>query len=167
MSYRPSYLNYSKAPTGWHDEHFDYCFNFQFTYSAPISAGLIPNLPLQFDPDADFYARGIAILIDAPPVAYVGGTRISFNMRMRDAWGRPLDDNFVPMQVYATNPFANIGPYPKQPGAPHATPIPELYCKASCVMYLDLQSQNSGQEYSFHIFLVGVKRFKDEECKPA
>lgn len=173
MSYRPNYLMYSVAPTGWHDEPYEYVFNFQNTLAASVTNPRIldfGNYPLNFDPDADFYMRGAAILIDAAPATYVGGGNVTFNMRLRDPFGRPLDDNYVPMQAYFTTPFS-VGPSKALAGAPVATPIyAELYCPASCVMYADFQAQGvSGatfKTYSFHIYFKGVKRFQNEECKP-
>ena len=164
---------YSKAPDGWHDEPYEYCFNFQNTLAASVTTPRILDFadqPLQFDPDADFYMRGMAILIDAAPVAYAGGGNVTFNMRLRDPFGRPMDDGYVPMQAYATSSI-NKGPYPALLGAPVATPIyAELYCPASCVMYADFQTQGvSGatyKTYSFHLYFKGVKRFQDEACKP-
>lgn len=138
--YIPSYAMYSKAPEGYHDEVFEYCFTFQATFTPPLASSSQANqfnVPLTFDPDADFYLRGIAVLIDGAPS---GTQRIDFSIRIRDPWGRPLDDNFVPMQVYATNPFPD-GPFPGIAGAPSATPVPELYCPKSCVMYMDMEGQ--------------------------
>ncbi len=163
---------YSKAPDGWHDEPYEYCFNFQSTLAVSVTNPALFNFadqPLQFDPDADFYMRGMAFLIDAAPAAYHGGGNVTFNMRLRDPFGRPMDNDYVPMQAYATAPLA-VGPYPAVSGAPVTTPVyAELYCPASCVMYADFQAQGvSGstyKTYSFHLYFKGVKRFQNEECK--
>ena len=171
MSYTPNYAMYSKAADGWHDEPFEYVYTFQKDFGAPIATPSLAdflNQPLQLDPDADFYARAIAILIDqAPP----GEGRIDFNMRLRDAFGRPLDDGFIPMSAYAIAPFS-VGPFGPPAGSPSGTPwFPEMYCPKSSIMWADFQAQTlvgkAAQFYSFHIYFQGVKRFENEECKPA
>ena len=172
---------YSRPPQGWHDEPFEYCFSFAMFF------GVIPivsttqfdfwNNPLQFDPDADFYMRAIAILIDQTPV---GEELLNpyFNMRLRDGFGRSLDNGFIPMQAYATEP-TDAGPFAQVAGAPIATPwLPELYCPANGAMWADFQCQNipgigsipvtmASPSYSFHLYFQGVKRFQNENCEPS
>jgi hypothetical protein len=178
MSYRPLYAMYSSPPAGWRDEPFDYCFNFQFTFTPtgvtnPRLADLF-NTPLALEGDADFYVRGMAIQIDLPPSTYAGGGRIDFDMRLRDPFGRPLDDGFVPFQIYATSPRGTAGGIPgawfASPGAPAATPwYPELYCPQGSVLLLDLRAQGASggffKTYSFHMYFTGVKRIPNEVCK--
>lgn len=175
MPYRPNYSMYSKAPQGWHDEPFEYVWSFarffgSITYTTPTFFDFFNN-PLQLDPDADFFLRGIAILIDGTPVGE-GLIRIFFNMRLRDSFGRPLDSQFIPMQGYATNPTTEA-PDAQVAGAPVATPwYPELYCPANSAMWADFQCQNLTvpntvtPAYSFHLYFQGVKRFQNEDCQP-
>ena len=69
--YVPNFAMYSRPPDGWHDEPFEYVFTFQQTFAAPITSvaqASLANVPMQLDPDADFYMRGLAILQD-----YLGG----------------------------------------------------------------------------------------------
>jgi hypothetical protein len=168
--YTPSYLLYSQAPTDWHDEPFEYCFTFQKDFGAPISTATqadMLNQPLQFDPDADFYLRGMAVQEDNPPA---GEGRIDFNMRLRDPFGRPLDDGYIPIQAYATL-TQNSGVNTPTKGTPTETVwFPELYCPKSCFMFADFQTQvvasKSAQFYCFHLYFKGVKRFKNEDCVP-
>jgi hypothetical protein len=145
--YRPNYAMYSKAPEGYHDEPFEYVWSFQRTLAAgSVTLGDLDSLnnPLQFDPDADFYLRGIAVVVDQVPVsASTTFVNINFGMRLRDAFDRPLDDGFIPLPAYAVNPTSN-GPFPSPAGSPVGTPnYPELYCPASSVMYADFQAENT------------------------
>lgn len=174
MPYKPNYAMYSKPPQGWHDEPFEYCFSFA-QFIAPLQI-TIPqqfdffNNPLQLDPDADFYMRGISIVIDNT----TSGEFLSillFNMRLRDSYGRPLDNMFIPMQAYATNPGVTAK-FREVVGAPTATPVyPELFCPANSAMWADFQAQTvapgfAGISYSFHLYFQGIKRFQNEDCKP-
>jgi hypothetical protein len=170
MPYKPNYSDYSRAPQGWHDEPFEYVWSFS-AFNLPVGPATQFNFfnnPLQFDPDADFFLRGLAILIDVTPVGE-GLSQLFFNMRMRDSFGRPLDSAFIAMQAYATNPTTS-GEYESQPGNPVATPwYPELYCPANSAMWVDFQTQAANGEigaYSFHLYFQGVKRFQNEDCKP-
>lgn len=176
MSYQANYAMYSKAPDGWHDEPFEYVFNFQNSFTPALSNPQLAdflNAPMQFDPDADFYFRELAILIDLPPSAYVATGRIDFNMRLRNAYGRALDNDYIPMQAYATSPQAifgasNAGPFSSPIGAPVASPIyPEMFFPANGTMWGDFQAQgpiamSAYKFYSFHIYLAGIKRFQNE-----
>lgn len=172
MAYKPNYAMYSRAPQGWHDEPFEYVFSFVKTVTAPVLAASLSffNNPLQFDPDADFYMRGIAILQDPPPGKDV---QILFDMRLRDAFGRFLDNGFIPMDAYATSPTSlDSTGFPA--GGPVATPwYPELYCPANSAMWADFQAENGSASvltpafYSFHIYFQGVKRFQNESCEPS
>lgn len=178
IAYKPNYLMYSRPPQGWHDEPFEYVFSFarSFEASGEVTSTTIfdmPNQPLPFDPDADFFARGIAVLVDVEPTGE-GIINLFFNMRLRNAYGRALDNDYIPMMAYATSPqtIANAA-FGPEAGSPVATPwFPELYCPANGSMFADFQCQpivlpNSGEfNYSFHIYLQGVKRFQNEECKP-
>jgi hypothetical protein len=161
---------YSRAPEGFHDEPFEYVFSFEHDFGAPVASPSVADFadnPLELDPDADFYARGIAILIDQTPPARVGRVgRIDFNMRLRDTFGRPLDDGYIPMSAYAVAPIA-AGPFAAPAGSPVGTPFfPELYCPASGTLQADFQAQlGASQFYSFHIYLQGVKRFKTTICE--
>jgi hypothetical protein len=160
---------YSRAQAGWHDEPFEYVFSFEFDFGAPISVSTQADLlsqPLQFEPDADFYCRSIAQLVDQAPSSV---DRIDFDMRLRDSFGRPLDQGFIPMAAYAITPIG-AGPFPAPAGAPVGTPIyPELFCPKSSVMQADFQAQGltgrAPQFYSFHLYLQGVKRFPNEICE--
>ena len=176
--YQPNYSQYSRAPQGWHDEPFEYVFSFaQFLPNVTIVAAQqfdFLNNPLQFDPDADFYMRGIAVLVDetegGPDVTLVSPL---FNMRLRDSFGRPLDNQFIPMMAYATSP-GDLGLFPGVPGSPVATPwYPELYCPANSAMWADFQCQPVSivatpnlVAYAFHLYFQGIKRFQNEDCVP-
>ena len=178
MPYQPNYSQYSRAPQGWHDEPFEYVFSFQNIFTPALSNPQLCNFfnnPLQIDPDADFYLRGIAVLIDPPPAAYAASGNITFNMRLRDSFGRPLDSDYTPMQTYGTNPAGNTGfagIYAQLAGNPVATPwYPELYCPASSAMWADFQAQgpisaSAYKFYSFHLYFQGIKRFQNEDCGP-
>lgn len=175
MTYEPNYAIYSKAPDGWHDEPFEYVFSFQQTFTPALSNPALANFinqPFQFDPNADFYLRGIALQIDLPPAGYVAGGNITFNMRLRNSYGRALDNDFIPMQAYATQPQFS-GPYTAPAGQPVATPwYPEMYFPANGAMWADFQAQgpiamSAYKFYSFHVYLQGIKRFQNETgtCK--
>lgn len=183
MPYKPNYAMYSKPPQGWHDEPFEYVFSFQNSGAAnvPFSAAQLNllNNPLQLDPDADFLMRGIAILVDVTPVTIEPTTeQILFDMRLRDSFGRYLDNGFIPMGAYATSPTTGVnntgvGQFYSFPGNPVATPVyPELYCPANSAMWVDFQAEyalsvsNPPWFYSFHLYFQGVKRFQNEDCKP-
>ena len=175
MPYKPNYADYSRAPQGWHDEPFEYVFSFAvFLGATTIVAAQqfdFLNNPLQFDPDADFYMRGIAVLVDE--LTSAKGTIFPlFNMRLRDSFGRPLDSLFIPMMSYATSP-GDLGEFPTVAGAPVATPwYPELYCPANSAMWADFQCQPvtlgaaTEVNYSFHLYFQGIKRFQNEDCVP-
>lgn len=175
MGYKPNYRMYSKPQTGWHDEPFEYCFSFSmFDITIPVPGNPQPlnflNNPLQMDPDADFYMRGLSFTIDNVEGGEGGPFEVDFNMRLRDSFGRPLDSDFIPMQAYATS---LLGVYAAAPGNPVATAVyPELYCPASSAMWADFQAQGIGNAvsanlaYSFHLYFQGVKRFQNEDCKP-
>lgn len=174
MPYKPNYAMYSKPQQGWHDEPFEYCFSFvQFFGLTNVTISTqfdFFNNPLQMDPDADFYMRGIAILIDPTPSGE-GLSQLFFNMRLRDSYGRPLDNMFLPMQAYATNPGV-AGKFPQVAGNPVATPVyPELFCPSNSAMWADFQCQQvqTGMvtpAFSFHLYFQGIKRFQNEDCVP-
>jgi hypothetical protein len=178
IPYNPNYLMYSRPPDGWHDEPFEYCFTFaQFFTGIVISTPRqfdFLNSPMQFDPDADFFMRGIAVLVDNVPTGKTS-FRLDFNMRIRNAYGRALDSASIPMMSYATSPetLANAA-FGPEPGSPVATPwFPELYCPSNGVMTADFQCQTCptgvtpvDASYSFHLYFQGIKRFRNEECKP-
>jgi hypothetical protein len=176
--YKPNYLMYSRPPQGWHDEPFEYVFSFSQFFSGIVisSSGQFDffNNPLQFDPDADFFMRGFAVLVDNVPNGK-DEYRLDFNMRLRNAYGRALDSGFIPMMAYATSPEnLNNAAFGPESGSPVATPwYPEMYCPANGTMFADFQCQpvttGAGAvsaSYSFHLYLQGVKRFQNEECKP-
>lgn len=178
MSYKPNYLAYSRPPDGWHDEPFEYVFSFAQTFTGVVVASDRQfdffNNPLQFDPDADFFLRAIAVLVDNVPTAKTS-FRLDFDMRLRNAYGRALDNAFIPMMSYATAPQnLNNAAFGPEPGSPVATPwYPEMYCPANGAMAADFQCQPTvtggtgvNAQYSFHLYLQGVKRFRNEECKP-
>jgi FG-GAP repeat len=148
MPYKPNYRDYSRPPQGWHDEPFQYVWSFQSTFTslaANPALGNLLNQPLQLDPDADFYLRGMAVVIDPAPPSVVAPGNLTFNMRLRDSFGRPLDNDFVPMQAYATNPAGFASADPQEAGNPAATPwYPELYCPASSAMWADFQAEGPG-----------------------
>jgi len=175
MPYKPNYADYSRAPQGWHDEPFEYVFSFQNSGTGPASVQQLSffNNPLQFDPDADFFLRGIAILVDVGPLTVEPATDlITFDMRLRDSFGRPLDNGFIPMAAYATSPSAlTAATFFQVPGSPEATPwYPELYCPANSAMMADFQAEFAVVGvpwfYSFHLYFQGIKRFQNEDCKP-
>jgi hypothetical protein len=171
MAYKPNYAEYSRPPQGWHDEPFEYVYSFYQVIASPQTASALSffNTPLQLDPDADFFARGIAILQDPSPGKLF--TQITFDMRLRDSFGRYLDNGFVPMGAYATSP-TSLDETGFPAGGPVATPwYPELYCPANSAMWADFQAELGvtgvgNAYYSFHIYLQGVKRFQNEDCKP-
>jgi|SRR5208337_1664873 len=182
MAYNPNYLMYSRPPDGWHDEPFEYVFSFAFQTTAytetPLTSPRVFDFlanPLQFDPDADFFMRGIAVLVDnLPSSPDVTPVRLDFDMRLRNAYGRALDSTFIPMMSYATSPqnLANAA-FGPEPGSPVATPwFPELYCPSNGVLSVDFSCQpiplitSALVGYSFHLYFQGVKRFRNEECKP-
>jgi hypothetical protein len=166
---------YSRAPEGFHDEPFEYVFsfynNFGTNFTTASQADFLDQ-PLEFDPDADFYVRSIAQMVDPSPTGEGLPDAIYFNMRLRDAFGRPLDSGFIPIGAYAIGATAYdstlltpAGIFPPPAGGPLATPwYPELLCPRSCVMFADFQAENIGGQYSFRIYFQGVKRFKNEEC---
>jgi hypothetical protein len=165
--YIPNYAMYSRPPDGWHDEPFEYVFTFQNT----VGAGVVPllvNQPMQMDPDADFFMRGIAILQDAIPYGLGALKQIFFSMRLKNAFGRALDSDFIPMPAYAADP--NFTGTPDQTDPWQATPwYPEQYFPGNGVLWGDFQGLNSGGiggYYSFHLYLQGVKRFENEVCQP-
>ena len=181
MSYKQNYAMYSRAPQGWHDEPFEYVWSFQAGLVAgPITASQLSvfNNPLQFDPDADFYLRGIAALVDlAPPFEAEAPPNVNvlFDMRLRDCFGRALDSGFIPMAAYATSP-SDLNPaaaFFQVPGSPVATPwYPELYCPANGAMWADFNAEISIVAgafwfYSFHLYFQGIKRFQNESCEPS
>src|SRR5208337_3814877 len=170
--YTPNYLMYSRPPDDWHDEPFEYVFSFAQTFTGIVISTSrqfdFLNQPLQFDPDADFFLRGLAVLIDNVPT-YKTSFRIDFNIRLRNAYGRALDSDFIPMMAYATSPQnLNNAAFGPKPGSPVATPwYPEMYCPSNGVMFADFQAQPTptgvsvvNASYSFHLYLQGVKRFK-------
>ncbi len=174
MSYTPNYLMYSKAPQGFHDEPFEYCFSFSKDFGANIASASVASFqsPLQLDPDADFYARSMSIMLFIRNLAGSSGggleTRIDFSMRLRDCFGRPLDSDFMVMSAYAMPPNQNgvfninIN-FPTMVGTPI---LPELYCPANGFMFGDFLGVNANRTYNFSLYFQGVKRFQDEECKP-
>ena len=181
MPYKPNYRMYSKPQDGWHDEPFEYVFSF-FNSGATAATQAADtfnflNNPLQLDPDADFYLRGIAIVVDVEPVPVESSNvNVLFDMRLRDSWGRYLDNSFIPIGAYATCPlqnFAGQAEFFSWPGNPPATPwYPELYCPSNSAMWADFQAENgvggvgTPWYYSFHLYFQGVKRFQNEDCKP-
>jgi hypothetical protein len=168
--YVPNWAMYSRAPDGWHDEPFEYVFTFQQNFTggtSTVSQANLTNQPLQLDPDADFFMRGIAVLQDQVKtgVEPVIGP-ILFSMRLRNAFGRPLDSNYIPMGAYAARPNLSTGT-PQLTDPWQATPwYSELYFPANSALWADFQALNVGYYYSFHIYLKGVKRFQNEACKP-
>ena len=167
--YTPNYAAYSRAPQGWHDEPFEYVFSFQQTFAGGITAlsqATLLNQPMQLDPDADFFMRGLSILIDNAANLIEGGGSIPMAIRMRNAYGRPLDSGFIPLSAYAGAPNFTGTPYIVRPW--EATPwFQEMYCPANAAMFLDLQATaTGGLYYSFHVYLQGVKRYQNESCKP-
>jgi hypothetical protein len=183
IPFTPSYLMYSKAPKGWHDEPFEYVFSWSIFATLTVEVTSTTffdffNNPLQFDPDADFFLRGAAVLVDNTPGPGLETDQIQlrFNMRLRNAYGRALDNGFIPMQSYFTSPQnLNNAAFGPEPGSPVATPwLPELYCPSNGAMFADFQCQPIGlplivgtpYNYSFHLYFQGVKRFQNEVCKP-
>ena len=166
--YTPNYAMYSRAPQGWHDEPFEYVFTFQQTFSPAITAitqATLLNQPMQLDPDADFFMRGLAIVIDSV-VTIEGASPIPMSMRMRNAYGRALDSGFIPLSAYAGSPNFTGTPSLTDPW-PATAWFQEMYCPANSAMFLDLQATaTGGSYYSFHVYLEGVKRYQNESCKP-
>ena len=106
IQYTPNYAAYSRAPQGWHDEPFEYVFTFQQTFVTGITAitqATLLNQPMQLDPDADFFMRGMAVLVDSV-LTVEGAGPINMSMRMRNAYGRALDSGFIPLAAYAGHP---------------------------------------------------------------
>jgi len=174
MPYRPNYAMYSRAPQGWHDEPFEYVFSYDTFFGSITVVNSTQfdffNNPLQMDPDADFFMRGIAIQIDNLPSGEAA-QEIFFNMRLRDSFGRALDNTPIALQTYATNPGI-IGAFAEIAGSPVATAwYPELYCPANSALWADFQCQNvpagpNTISFSFHLYFQGIKRFQNEDCKP-
>jgi hypothetical protein len=173
--YIPNYARYSRAPGGYHDEPFEYVFSFQGSITLsqvpPRQADLL-NQPLHFDPDADFYMRGIGFLLDQS-AGVEGDQQATFDVRLRDSFGRPLDNDYIAMQCYATQVFITQVFFAFIP--PGSFPIspwyPELYCPANSFMFGDFRAQNNlvapaATLYSFHVYMSGVKRFPNAECQP-
>lgn len=165
MRYRPLHELYSQPPAGWHDEPFEYCFSFfkAFAGITPASQATFLNQPLRFDPDADFYIRGMAALYDNPNSGEFAN-QILFSLRLRDPFGRALDNAAIPLSAYCgAPPTFPGGVYASVVNAPVATPwYPELYVPANSAMFADFVAYtNSGQAYSFQIYFQGVKRFND------
>ena len=182
MSYKPNYATYSRAPQGWHDEPFEYVFSFQNSGEGPSTIAQLSlyNNPLEFGPDADFFMRGIAILVDVQPTTVEPvTTNVAYDLRLRDSFGRYLDNGYIPMGAYATSPpegAVSGGTSPamfyQNPGSPVATPwYPELYCPANSAMWADFQAEFAiggvPWFYSFHLYFAGVKRFQNEQCEPS
>jgi hypothetical protein len=165
--YTPNYAMYSRAPEGWHDEPFEYVFNFQQDFpggTAPASQATFLNQPMQFDPDADFYMRGMAILADYI-VGLEGGGPINFTLRLKNPFGRALDSLAIPLNAYAATP--NFDNSPVLQGPWQATPwFPEMYCPANSALWGDFTAITTGTYYSLHIYFQGVKRFQNEQCRP-
>jgi hypothetical protein len=178
MSYKPNYATYSRAPQGWHDEPFEYVYSFQNSGAGPASIAQLSlyNNPLEFGPDADFFMRGIAILVDVAPA---GDTNVPYDLRLRDSFGRYLDNGYIPMGAYATSPpegaisgGVSAALFYQNLGAAVATPwYPELYCPANSAMWADFQAEFAVGGvtwfYSFHLYFQGVKRFQNELCEPS
>lgn len=168
--YDPLYMQYSRAPEGWHDEPFEYCFSFSKDFGAAIATASAANFqsPLQFDPDADFYVRSMAIAIFSLPIGLEAGDPIiTLAMRLRDCFGRPLDNDFIVMSAYAMPPTQNnafqiSATFPQLVGTPV---LPELYCPANGFMFAEFQGLIAHQMFNFSIYLAGVKRFQNEDCK--
>lgn len=165
--YNPNYAMYSRAPQGWHDEPFEYVFSFQNALAAntPAASTSFYNQPLQFDPDADFFMRGMAAMQDTIPYSGAGLKQILFALRMRNAFGRALDSGFIPIGAYCGHP--NFSGFPTLTDPWQATPwYPEQYFPANSAMWVDFEALNKGGYYSIHLYLQGVKRFQNESCKP-
>jgi hypothetical protein len=166
IQYTPNYAAYSRAPQGWHDEPFEYVFTFQQAGITAAQATLL-NQPMQLDPDADFFMRGMAILIDLVQTVE-GVSVINMSLRMRNAYGRALDSGFIPLSAYAGSPNFSGTPSITDPW-PASPWFQEMYCPANSAMFVDLMALASGAGatyYSFHIYLQGVKRFQNQSCKP-
>ena len=183
MPYKPNYRMYSKPQDGWHDEPFEYVFSYYNTGVTVATQAAetfnFLNNPLQMDPDADFYMRGMAVIVDTEPIPVEGfNANVLFDMRLRDSFGRYLDNVFIPMAAYATCPLSGVGnggpgAFHTWPGNAVATPVyPELYCPSDSAMWADFQAENgvggvgTPWYYSFHLYFQGVKRFQNEDCKP-
>jgi hypothetical protein len=172
IQYTPNYAAYSRAPQGWHDEPFEYVFTFQQNFTPAITAvtqATLLNQPMQLDPDADFFMRGMAILIEKVVHIVVEGAiyaPIPMSMRMRNAYGRALDSGFIPLSAYAGSPNFSGTPSVTDPW-PASPWFQEMFCPANSAMFVDLLAlATGGTYYSFHIYLQGVKRYQNESCKP-
>lgn len=132
--YIPLYEMYSKPPQGWHDEPFEYYFDIE------QNALTVKNsTPLQMDPDADFYARGITGLANATGLVKV---------RFQDQWQNSLSNGFV----LQGNEF---GVFPK------ARPIfPEICCPKQSLLTVDTTEYTNNNASTLFAFR-GVKRFQN------
>jgi hypothetical protein len=166
--YVPNWAMYSRAPEGWHDEPFEFVFQFQATGITSLVAATATNQPCQIDPDADFFMRGLAVLQDIVAHSKTA-LYIPMQMRLRNAFGRPLDNAFIPMSAYAASPNFTNGPV--NGDLWQASPwYPELYIPANGALWMDFEPLTTlgvdQNYYSIHVYLQGVKRFKNEVCKP-
>jgi len=132
--YVPLWATYSTPLPGWHDEPFDYYFEFAATL-LQVQNGL----PLQMDSDADFYWRGVT--------GFSSGDGLQ-RLIWRDAW----DNQLSPGPIVQANALGQ---------APQCRPInPEVLCPAYSTPTVSLE-EYAGATTTLKFALRGVKRIRN------
>lgn len=185
MAHRPHFAY--RTPPGYLDERAEFPFDYRNIgngdpQTVPLPAtGLVLNQVLRLDEDAPFLWRGISweCPIFTQLQAFLDG---AIAIRLRDAYGNYLSNDFVPILNYAqpyyvwqpwNQPGALTGPLWVAPsaggmGVPWAD---EMWCPPSSVLQIDillLQPYNIASPLTLNAigrFMArGVKRRPIAEC---
>jgi len=154
--YRPQFAY--PTPDGFTDQDCDQYFDGN---NAPAlgqtgGPGLVQNIPLQLDKDADFLWRGIKI---SRPGSYADVPNLGIQLRMAD--DRYLTAGFVPVWLWGWQPSQNDN----LTGGPGCILEPKIYCRKGSTILLDYRNLTSGgTSIEFTVVLTGVKRWSKSLC---
>jgi hypothetical protein len=144
MSYRPQFA-YPPTPQGVKDDFFSYSFDYTNT---PGLANAVPanntvlDIPLPLQTDALFLCRAMRF------------SPVNLGVIVRDTFGRPLQDNYVPINLcYSPSGIAIAG------FLPVAIEDEEL-CAPGGVFLLNFQNQTVAPIIPGKITMYGVKRYR-------
>lgn len=122
--YRPQFAY--ETPQGFEDEPFEYWFdkNTVAALGSKLTSGQqLTDIPLQLDPDADFYWRAIKITASSN----------DFYIRFRDPYGNYLSD-YIPGYNYVGSPTVAQAPFGSTPVVLDS----EIECPAGTIIFVEI-----------------------------